>query len=227
MVAAAKLRRAQTAAEAARPFAERMDSVMARPRLGRTVGTGPALLAGTGKDDVHLLVVCTAERGLCGRVQLLHRARRGTARRRCRRRARRSRSCASARRVRTVCAAIPEADHRRHRPARDQDARLRRRRLESARRIIAPASRRASSTSARCSTRASSSVVAQIPTAMQLIPLESRRRRRRSDDTDGRRVVRVRARRGDDPRRAAAPQHRGAGVSRASSRMRRPSRARA
>jgi F-type H+-transporting ATPase subunit gamma len=67
MVAAAKLRRAQMAAEAARPYAERMGAVLANVASG-IVGSAnaPALLAGTGKDDVHLLVVCTAERGLCG-----------------------------------------------------------------------------------------------------------------------------------------------------------------
>lgn len=67
MVAAAKLRRAQTAAEAARPYAERMDAILANI-AGKVVGQAgaPALLAGTGKDDVHMLLVCTAERGLCG-----------------------------------------------------------------------------------------------------------------------------------------------------------------
>ena len=67
MVAAAKLRRAQTAAEAARPYAERMESVLsnlATALEGRE--GGPPLMVGTGKDDVHLLIVCTAERGLCG-----------------------------------------------------------------------------------------------------------------------------------------------------------------
>ena len=67
MVAAAKLRRAQTAAEAARPYAERMEQVLAG--LAASLGEGtqkPRLLAGSGRDDVHLLVVCTAERGLCG-----------------------------------------------------------------------------------------------------------------------------------------------------------------
>jgi len=67
MVAAAKLRRAQDAAEAARPYAERMNAVMAG--LASSVAgssTAPRLLAGTGKDQVHLLVVMTAERGLCG-----------------------------------------------------------------------------------------------------------------------------------------------------------------
>ena len=67
MVAAAKLRRAQMAAEAARPFAERMEKVLAN--LARGIGDGsqaPRLLAGNGQDRTHLLVVCTAERGLCG-----------------------------------------------------------------------------------------------------------------------------------------------------------------
>ena len=67
MVAAAKLRRAQEAAVAARPFAERMDRVMAN--LGVSLkgrGDAPGLLVGTGSDTRHLLVVLTAERGLCG-----------------------------------------------------------------------------------------------------------------------------------------------------------------
>ena len=67
MVAAAKLRRAQSAAEAARPYAERMETVLANLAAGIGAGSqAPALLAGNGKSDVHLLVVCTAERGLCG-----------------------------------------------------------------------------------------------------------------------------------------------------------------
>jgi len=67
MVAAAKLRRAQDAAEAARPYAARMEAVV--NGLGASVAgsdTAPRLLAGTGADKVHLLVVMTAERGLCG-----------------------------------------------------------------------------------------------------------------------------------------------------------------
>ena len=67
MVAAAKLRRAQEAAEAARPYSQRMGAVLAN--IADAVGGGsdaPALMTGTGKDDTHLLVVCTAERGLCG-----------------------------------------------------------------------------------------------------------------------------------------------------------------
>ncbi|MGR3490848.1 MAG: F0F1 ATP synthase subunit gamma [Shimia sp.] len=67
MVAAAKLRRAQDAAEAARPYTERFNAVLGQ--LAASVGssdTAPRLLAGTGSDQVHLLVVMTAERGLCG-----------------------------------------------------------------------------------------------------------------------------------------------------------------
>lgn len=65
MVAAAKLRRAQSAAEAARPYAERMETVLANV-AGGISDSGPALLSGNGRDNVHLLVVCSAERGLCG-----------------------------------------------------------------------------------------------------------------------------------------------------------------
>jgi F-type H+-transporting ATPase subunit gamma len=67
MVAAAKLRRAQEAATAARPYAERMDRVLANlnARVTNKAGASP-LLVGNGKDQVHLLVVMTAERGLCG-----------------------------------------------------------------------------------------------------------------------------------------------------------------
>ncbi|MEM1201453.1 MAG: F0F1 ATP synthase subunit gamma [Pseudomonadota bacterium] len=67
MVAAAKLRRAQEAAEAARPYSERMASVLANLASGLEGNDNASpLLAGTGKEDVHLLVVATAERGLCG-----------------------------------------------------------------------------------------------------------------------------------------------------------------
>ncbi|MCA1999095.1 MAG: F0F1 ATP synthase subunit gamma [Hyphomicrobiales bacterium] len=66
MVAAAKLRRAQSAAEAARPYAARMEAVLANLAGGITGAAAPRLLAGTGADQVHLLIVCTAERGLCG-----------------------------------------------------------------------------------------------------------------------------------------------------------------
>ena len=67
MVASAKLRRAQDAAQAGRPYAERFNAVMTG--LASSVGTsegGPRLLTGTGSDQIQLLVVMTAERGLCG-----------------------------------------------------------------------------------------------------------------------------------------------------------------
>ncbi|MBN9455391.1 MAG: F0F1 ATP synthase subunit gamma [Bosea sp. (in: a-proteobacteria)] len=66
MVAAAKLRRAQMAAEAARPYAERMETVLANLASGVSGSSAPRLIAGTGSDKVQLLLVLTAERGLCG-----------------------------------------------------------------------------------------------------------------------------------------------------------------
>ncbi len=67
MVAASKLRRAQSAAEAARPYANKMSAVIANIASAAAGLPGaPALLAGTGRDQVHLLLVCTGERGLCG-----------------------------------------------------------------------------------------------------------------------------------------------------------------
>lgn len=67
MVAAAKLRRAQEQAEAARPFAERMERMLASLAAGAVGQEGaPPLLAGTGRDQVHLVVVMTSDRGLCG-----------------------------------------------------------------------------------------------------------------------------------------------------------------
>lgn len=66
MVAAAKLRRAQEAAEAARPYSQRMAQVLANILSNVGEDDAPRLMKGTGKDDTHLVVVCTAERGLCG-----------------------------------------------------------------------------------------------------------------------------------------------------------------
>ena len=67
MVAAAKLRRAQDSAEASRPYTERFNSVLGALASANAAGSGgPQLLMGTGKDQTHLLVVMTAERGLCG-----------------------------------------------------------------------------------------------------------------------------------------------------------------
>src|SRR5688500_249309 len=67
MVAAAKLRRAQESAEAARPYSERMSRVLANIAASAGAQPGaPKLIAGTGRDQVHLLLVCTGERGLAG-----------------------------------------------------------------------------------------------------------------------------------------------------------------
>ncbi|MFL2771001.1 MAG: F0F1 ATP synthase subunit gamma [Rhodospirillaceae bacterium] len=67
MVAASKLRRAQDAAEQARPYAEGMESMLGNLASGSVGDAGaPQLLAGTGKEEVHLLIVMTANRGLCG-----------------------------------------------------------------------------------------------------------------------------------------------------------------
>ena len=67
MVAAAKLRRAQEAAESARPYAERMEAVLGNLAAGvEGSPSAPRLLAGTEKDETHLLIVATSERGLCG-----------------------------------------------------------------------------------------------------------------------------------------------------------------
>ena len=67
MVAAAKLRRAQEAAEASRPYAERMERMVGSLAVSAASRDGaPKMLAGTGKDEVHLIVVGTADRGLCG-----------------------------------------------------------------------------------------------------------------------------------------------------------------
>src|SRR3979411_3209426 len=67
MVAASKLRRAQGAAEAAVPYAEGMGKVLGNIAASMAgLDSAPALLRGTGRDQVHLLLVCTAERGLCG-----------------------------------------------------------------------------------------------------------------------------------------------------------------
>ena len=67
MVAVSKLRRAQAAAEAARPYADRIETVLTNLAGGASAGSqGPRLLAGSGADQTHLLLVCSGERGLCG-----------------------------------------------------------------------------------------------------------------------------------------------------------------
>lgn len=66
MVAAAKLKRAQEAAEAARPYAERMERMLGSLAAGVSTDSAPKLLAGTGDDQTHLIVVMSSDRGLCG-----------------------------------------------------------------------------------------------------------------------------------------------------------------
>jgi len=66
MVAAAKLRRSQQAAEAARPYAQRMSAMISNLAAGVSGPSAPLLLAGTGRDERHLIVVATADRGLAG-----------------------------------------------------------------------------------------------------------------------------------------------------------------
>ena len=66
MVAAAKLRKAQSSAEAARPYAERMERMLGSLAAGAEASNAPKLLAGTGKSDTHLLVIVSSDRGLCG-----------------------------------------------------------------------------------------------------------------------------------------------------------------
>ena len=66
MVAAARLRKAQEAAEKARPYGERMGAIVTNLASGMTGGDGPQLLIGNGKSDTVLLIVATADRGLCG-----------------------------------------------------------------------------------------------------------------------------------------------------------------
>ena len=106
MVAASKLRRAQAAAEAARPYATQMDKVLGN--IAASVAgceTAPRLLRGTGGSDRHLLLVCTAERGLCGPFNTADRAAGARARQRADgARARRSSSSASAARATISCA---------------------------------------------------------------------------------------------------------------------------
>ncbi|MBB5074217.1 F-type H+-transporting ATPase subunit gamma [Bartonella callosciuri] len=77
MVAAARLYRAQEAAQSARPYAKRMANILANLAVDVDAVEAPLLMRGTDRDDVHLLVVCTAERGLCGafNVQIARRAR--------------------------------------------------------------------------------------------------------------------------------------------------------
>ena len=164
-------------------------------------------MVGTGKDHVHLLVVCTAERGLCGGFNSTIVAGARPRATRLLRTARRSRSSASARRASTCCAATSAPDHRPRRSAPGRQAdRLRPCPSIAPRRCCA------------CSTRAQfdvatlffsrfKSVISQMPTALQIIPAKPAERGRGAL-AGRRRRLRIRAGRGRDPRRPPAAQHR-------------------
>ena len=155
MVAASKLRRAQVAAEAARPYAERMGKVLGNIAASVAgLDTAPALLRGTGSDQTHLLLVCTAERGLCGPFNsAIVRLARETRQRADRRRQDGQDLLRRPQGLRAASPQLREADRRASRAAR-AGHRVRARRGD--RREDRPALRgRASSTSARCSSRAS------------------------------------------------------------------------
>ena len=179
MVAAAKLRRAQAAAEAARPYAERMDTVLANiAGHRRRARPAPALLAGTGSDEVHLLVVCTAERGLCGAfnssiVRL----------------AREHANCADGqgKTVKIFCVGkkgydqlrrqFEQPDHRARSICAACAARLRERRDDRPTKVIALFEAGEFDVCTLFFSRFKS-VIAQIPTAQQIIPAQVRGRRR-------------------------------------------------
>ena len=157
MVAASKLRRAQQQAEAARPYAERMERMLgalAASVAGRP--TAPPLLVGTGKDQVHLLIAVTADRGLAGAFNANDRpAARATSPAGWRPKARRSRSSPSAARAATTCAASSPAGSSATSAMPASSRSSSPTPARSPTRVIADAGRPASSTSARMSTTAS------------------------------------------------------------------------
>ena len=213
MVAASKLRRAQVAAEAARPYAEHMGKVLGNIAASvASLDSAPPLLRGTGATQVHLLVVCTAERGLCGPFNsaIVRLARE-----------RANALMAEGKEVKFFCVG---------RKGYEQLRRL------YAKQIIEHVELRAVRTLGFANAEAIAdkivelyedgafdvctlffsrfkSVIAQIPTAQQLIPpvfeADGRGDRRR------RRGLRIRARGRGDPRRAVAAQHRRADLPRA------------
>ncbi len=211
MVAASKLRRAQTAAEAARPFAERMDRV-----LGRIAGSvsdisaAPKLLAGTGGDRVHLLLVCTGERGLCGpfnsAIVRLARERANTL-------------TAEGKEVKIFCVGRKGAEQLKRNFEKQiiETVELRSVRQigftnaeDIAKRIIALYDEGAFDVCTLFFSRFKS-VIAQIPTALQIIPAQIPE----EEATWRRRILRVRAGAGRTPGRAVAAQCRRAGLPRA------------
>ena len=210
MVAASKLRRAQAAAEAARPYAERMEKVLGN--IAATVAdinSAPKLLAGTGQDQVHLLVVCTAERGLCGAFNssIVRLARE-----------RINALIAAGKTVKILCVGRKGADQLRRQYAAQIieviELRVKTLGFEHADQVgskIIELYEKGEFDVATLFFSRFKSVISQIPTALQIIPpvFEA--------DVRGRAVggLRIRAGRARHSDRAAAAQHLGAGVPRA------------
>ena len=207
MVAAAKLRRAQMAAEAARPYATRMEAVLANLATalqGRD--GGPPLMVGTGKDQVHLLVVCTAERGLCGAFNsaIVRLAREHI-----------NRLLADGKQVKILCVGKKGFDQlkRLYAPLIIEviDFRgVRQLSFEHAERVsdkvLALFAEGAFDVATLFFSRFRS-VISQIPTAQQIIPATIPAEAAAGRGQPRRRGLRIRARRGRNPDRAAAAQH--------------------
>ncbi len=214
MVAAAKLRKAQQAAEAARPYAERMEKVLTR--LATSLANdpnAPKLLGGTGNDNTHLLVVATGERGLCGAFNSsIARLARDHA----------NRLKREGKTVKILCIGKKGYDIlRRQFPDEIQEVvEVKAKQLTFS--VAQPVGAKlldmydkGEFDIATLFYSRFESVIAQKPTALQLIPLSGAREcRERGQDDRGWRRLRVRARRGRDPRRTAAAQRAGAGVPR-------------
>ena len=214
MVAAAKLRKAQQAAEAARPYAERMETVLTR--LATSLAgdpNAPKLLGGTGNDNTHLLVVATGERGLCGAFNSsIARLARDHA----------NRLKREGKTVKILCVGKKGYDIlRRQFPDEIQEVvevKAKQLTFSVAQPIGAKLLDMYDKGEFDVATLFYSrfeSVISQKPTALQLIPLPVPENAENADKTtEGRRGLRVRARRGGDPCRTAAAQRAGAGVPR-------------
>ena len=212
LVAASKLRRAQDQAEASRPFALRMTEMLQNLAAGVAgLPDAPPLLAGTGKDDVHLLIVATADRGLCGGFN-------STIVRGARRRI--QELLAAGKQVKLIIIGKKGRDLLR-RDQRDRiveffDGIVGKRRIEyvDAQRLTERVLELYAAGEFDVCTliyNKFKSAVTQILTFQQLVPVQAAAGRRRRDQRE-RRALRVRARRGAHPRRAAAAQSRGPAI---------------
>ena len=217
MVAASKLRRAQAAAEAARPYASHMDTVLGNIAASVAgLDTAPRLLRGTGGDQRHLLLVCTAERGLCGpfNTAIVRLARE-----------RANALMAEGKEVKFFCVGrkgydqlrrlYAAADRRTGRPALGAQLRFENAEMIAAK-IIALFDKFEFDVCTLFFSRFRS-VIAQIPTAQQIIPPVFDAK---AAGCAGRRGLRIRARRRGYPARTAAAQPRGADFPRAAGKRR-------